>query len=67
LYAQIVGEADPEKRSELVKQAQRYLTDKAVHGFLFQLPKLGIFKNGITGFWKSAPVLYQPLQAVLVK
>ena len=67
LYAQIVGEADPEKRSELVKQAQRYLTDKAVHGFLFQLPKLGIFKNGIKGFWKSAPVLYQPLQAVSVK
>ena len=66
LYAQIVGEADPQKRSELIKQAQRYLTDKAVHGFLFQLPKLGIFKNGIEGFWKSAPVLYQPLRGVSI-
>ena len=67
LYAQIVGEADPKKRSDLIKKAQRYLTDKAVHGFLFQLPKLGIFKNGIEGFWKSAPVLYQPLHAISIK
>ena len=66
LYAKIVGEADPEKRSALIKQAQRYLTDKAVHGFLFQLPKLGIFKNGIEGFWKSAPVLYQPLHSISI-
>ena len=66
LYGQIVGESDPKKRNELIKKAQRYLTDKAVHGFLFQLPKLGIFKNGIEGFWKSAPVLYQPLQGISI-
>ena len=66
LYAKIVGEAIPEKRTALIKQAQRYLTDKAVHGFLFQLPKLGIFKNGIEGFWKSAPVLYQPLRDISI-
>ena len=66
LYAQIVGEADPKKRNELIEKAQRYLTDKAVHGFLFQLPKLGIFKKGIEGFWLSAPVLYQPLHAISI-
>ena len=62
-----LSEKPIQKSAVNLLQAQRYLTDKAVHGFLFQLPKLGIFKNGITGFWKSAPVLYQPLQAVLVK
>ena len=64
LWASIVGEADPAKRMALLQEGQRYLTDQAVHGFLFQLPRLGVMKTGVQGFWKSAPVLFQPLAGV---
>lgn len=66
LWASIVAEADPVKRAALLQEGQRYLTDQAVHGFLFQLPRLGVLKAGVHGFWKSAPVLYQPLAGVTV-
>lgn len=61
LWASIRAEADPVKRDELLKKGQRYLTDQAVHGFLFQLPKLGIYKKDLKGFWESSPVLFQSM------
>lgn len=66
LWADIRDEADPAKREALLKQGQEYLTDQAVHGFLFQLPLLGVFKTGVEGFWKSTPVQFQPLAGVRV-
>ncbi|MEM1265107.1 MAG: ABC transporter substrate-binding protein [Pseudomonadota bacterium] len=64
LWEEIRTEADPEVRNALLQDAQRYLAEKAVHGFLFQLPRLGVYKAGITGFWANSPVLYQPLTDV---
>ena len=37
------------------------MTDNAIHGFLFQLPRLGVYRAGVDGFWQDAPVLFQPL------
>lgn len=66
LWDRISGEADPEARNALLKEAQQYLTDQAVHGFLFQLPQLGVYKAGVEGFWDSRAVLFQPLAGVTV-
>jgi peptide/nickel transport system substrate-binding protein len=64
LWADIRTEADPARRDALLKDAQRFVAEDAVHGFLFQLPKLGIYRNEVKGFWASSPVLYQPLAGV---
>jgi len=66
LWARISREADPEARNGLLKEAQKYLADQAVHGFLFQLPQLGVYKTGVDGFWPSRAVLFQPLAGVTV-
>ncbi|MEM9756237.1 MAG: ABC transporter substrate-binding protein, partial [Pseudomonadota bacterium] len=66
LWAQIRTETDPAERIALLQDAQRYVTDNAIHGFLFQLPRLGVYRSGVTGFWESAPVLFQPLAPVRV-
>ena len=64
LWDRIKTEADPEKRDALLKQGQEFLATEAVHGFLFQLPKLGVVRKELSGFWKSSPVLFQPLAQV---
>ena len=64
LWDRIKTEADPEKRDALLKQGQEFLAREAVHGFLFQLPKLGVVRKELSGFWKSSPVLFQPLAQV---
>ncbi|MFD1509434.1 ABC transporter substrate-binding protein [Lacimonas salitolerans] len=66
LWEAISTEPDTAKREELLKQGQTYLTDQAVHGFLFQLPQLGVYKTGVDGFWTSRAVLFQPLAGVTV-
>ncbi len=64
LWDAIQTESDPAKRDELLKEGQQYLSDQSVHGFLFQLPLLGVFRNDVKGYWSSAPVLYMPLKGV---
>ncbi len=66
LWDDIQTEADTDKRNALLKQGQEYLADQAVHGFLFQLPRLSVIRTNVDGFWKSAPVLFQPLADVTV-
>ena len=58
--------SDPETLAELQGEAQRHLAENAVHGFLFQLPKLGVYKAGLSGYWASSPVLYAPLKDLRV-
>lgn len=62
LWNRIRTEPDPEKLVELQKEGQRYLAEKAVHGFLFQLPRLGVYKANLSGYWTSSPVLFEPLK-----
>lgn len=66
LWDSIRTESDPEKRNALLKKGQEELAQQAVHGFLFQLPRLSVIKANIDGFWTSSPVLYQPLAGVTV-
>lgn len=66
LWSQIETETDPVARGELEKQAQTFLAENAVHAFLFQLPKLGVYRAGVEGFWASSPVLFQPLAGITV-
>jgi peptide/nickel transport system substrate-binding protein len=60
LWDSIRTEPNPEKLDALLKDGQRFLAEDAVHGFLFQLPRLGVFKTGLSGYWTSAPVLFEP-------
>lgn len=66
LWGRISSEADPDARNALLREAQEYLAGQAVHGFLFQLPQLGVYKTGVDGFWPSRAVLFQPLAGVSV-
>ena len=64
LWEQIKTETDAAKRDDLLRQGQQHLADQSVHGFLFQLPLLGVFRNEVKGYWSSSPVLYMPLKGV---
>ena len=66
LWNDIKTEADPATREDMVKTAQTFIAENAIHGFLFQLPKLGVYKAGVDGFWAASPVLFQPLAGVTV-
>ncbi|MCR5860103.1 ABC transporter substrate-binding protein [Mesorhizobium sp. J428] len=47
--------SDEAKRNELYGQAQKILADDAVNGFLFQLPKVGVWDAKIEGMWENTP------------
>lgn len=61
LYKKLANETDPAKLADLQKQAQRMIAEDAVHGFLFQLPRIGVYKKEVSGYWKSASVQFNPL------
>ncbi|WP_306004658.1 ABC transporter substrate-binding protein [Aquicoccus porphyridii] len=60
LWTAISTEADPDTRNDLLRQGQEYLTENAIHGFLFQLPRLGVYDARLRGYWTASPVLYEP-------
>lgn len=60
LWQQISTESDPAARMAMEKEAQTWLAEEAVHGFLFQLPQLGVYDKDLRGYWTSAPVLFEP-------
>lgn len=64
LWQAIRTEPDPARLDALLKDAQRFLAEEAVHGFLFQLPKLGVYRKGLSGYWASSPVLFAPMNAL---
>lgn len=64
LWNRITTESDPATRGELEREAQHYLADNAVMGFLFQLPDLSIIHSDLEGFWDNSPVTFQPLAGV---
>jgi ABC-type dipeptide/oligopeptide/nickel transport system permease component/ABC-type transport system substrate-binding protein len=47
--------AGPE-RTQLLGAIQRQLADDAVNVFLFELPKLGVWRTGLHGLWRQEPV-----------
>ncbi|MFH2014711.1 MAG: ABC transporter substrate-binding protein [Pseudomonadota bacterium] len=55
VMAELDVTADEAKRNELYGQAQKILADDAVNGFLFQLPKIGVWDAKIEGMWENTP------------
>jgi peptide/nickel transport system substrate-binding protein len=56
IMGKLDAESDPEKRLELLGEAQRRIAENAVNGFLFQLAKIGIWDANLEGLWSNAPV-----------
>jgi peptide/nickel transport system substrate-binding protein len=56
--------SDDAKRTELFKQAQKILADDAVNGFLFELPKVGVWDAKLEGLWENAPIQANDLTKV---
>ncbi|MBP6015058.1 MAG: ABC transporter substrate-binding protein [Alphaproteobacteria bacterium] len=48
--------ATDNERIRILQDAQRMLADDAVNGFLFQLPKIGVWNKRLIGQWKNSPV-----------
>ncbi len=55
---------DAAKRNELYGKAQKILADDAVNGFLFELPKIGIWDAKVEGLWENSPVQANDLTKV---
>ena len=57
-------ETDPDKRTEMLQQAQRMISDDYVNGYLFQLAKTGVANSKIQGLWENSPTQANDLTAV---
>jgi peptide/nickel transport system substrate-binding protein len=55
VIADLGVEADEAKRNDLFKQAQEILAKDAVVGYLFQLPKIGVWDAKLEGMWENWP------------
>ncbi|MCT7375273.1 ABC transporter substrate-binding protein [Chelativorans salis] len=55
---------DPDKRKELFGTAQRIIAEDAVNGFLFQMPKTGVWDAKLEGMWENAPIQANDLTKV---
>ena len=64
VIAELDVASDQAKRNELFKQAQEILAKDAVNGFLFQLPKIGVWDAKLEGMWENAPVQATDLTGV---
>ena len=60
-------ETDPAKRTALLHQAQRVITDDQVNVFLFQLANAGIAKADLSGLWQHAPTQAMDMTGVYWK
>ncbi len=64
VIAELDVTADAAKRNELYGKAQKILADDAVNGFLFELPKIGIWDAKVEGLWENSPVQANDLTKV---
>ncbi len=48
--------ASPEERTKLLQEAQRILAEDAVNGYIFQLPRIIVTREGLNGVWKDLPL-----------
>jgi len=48
--------SDPAARNALLAVAQDIVAVDAVNGFMFQLARLGVWRKGLKGMWRNAPV-----------
>ncbi|SLN24111.1 Glutathione-binding protein GsiB precursor [Roseovarius litorisediminis] len=64
LMAALKAEADPEKRSDLLVQAQKMIADDYVNAYLFQLAIPTVANARLRGLWRDAPTQATDLTAV---
>jgi peptide/nickel transport system substrate-binding protein len=63
LIRKINTETDGARWTELLREAQRKIAEDAVHAYLFQLPKIGVYAKALEGFWPNSPVANTDLAA----
>ncbi|MBO6782615.1 MAG: ABC transporter substrate-binding protein [Alphaproteobacteria bacterium] len=56
VIARLNNTSDPEARDALLAVAQEIITADAVNAYMFQLAKLGVWRKGLDGMWRNAPV-----------
>ncbi|MGB0570700.1 MAG: ABC transporter substrate-binding protein [Alphaproteobacteria bacterium] len=56
LMARLNNTSDQAARNRILGQAQRTITSDAVNAYMFQLAKLGVWRKGLKGMWRNAPV-----------
>jgi peptide/nickel transport system substrate-binding protein len=56
--------SDEAKRKELYGEAQKILVEDAPVGFLFELPKIGVWDAKLEGMWDNAPIQANDLTKV---
>ncbi|BBK30488.1 peptide/nickel transport system substrate-binding protein [Stella humosa] len=61
LMKRIDVEVDTPKLYDLYGQAQRMISEDAVHGFLFQLAKTGVYASGLRGYGQNEPIVQTEL------
>ncbi|WP_298982545.1 ABC transporter substrate-binding protein [uncultured Roseibium sp.] len=64
LFEKLTVENDPEKRSKLLKEAQKMISEDYVNGYLFQLAFPTVANAKIMGLWKNQPTQATDLTAV---
>ncbi|WP_040609826.1 ABC transporter substrate-binding protein [Pseudooceanicola batsensis] len=64
LMEEVGVESDPDKRSEMFRQAQTTIAEDYVNAYLFQLPLLTVAKTGVEGLWENAPTQAADMTAV---
>ena len=64
LMATLNSTTDPDKRTELLQQAQTIISGDYVNGYLFQLGWPTVAKAGVQGLWTNAPTQATDLTGV---
>ncbi|MCF3594983.1 ABC transporter substrate-binding protein [Rhodobacteraceae bacterium LMO-12] len=64
LNSELSVEADPAKRSELLKKMEQMISEDYVNGYLFQLAFPTVAKKDVVGLWKDQPTQATDLTAV---
>nr|MDJ1018525.1 ABC transporter substrate-binding protein [Paracoccaceae bacterium] len=64
LMQTLTNTTDPDKRSELIAEAQSTISEDYVNGYLFQLAFPTVANAGIVGLWENAPTQATDLTAV---
>lgn len=64
IIAELNDTTDPDKRIELLKQAQTMLAEDYAAAFLFELAKTGVANAKIVGLWENSPAQANDLTGV---
>jgi peptide/nickel transport system substrate-binding protein len=64
LYEELTVTADEARRNEIFGDLQRILAEDAPVGFLFQMPKIGVWDARIEGMWENWPLAVADLSQV---